>query len=118
MYVDTNASSGLTAADLEANTDVGTVAPVLRGRVDGREDETEGGLEGWRASGIDNSFLATAPPALDAHLDDFASDAEAWAAVAGGEPFMIADSDFGFEVGDSDGQQMWEALAILVAVDI
>ncbi|MCP5031520.1 MAG: FtsX-like permease family protein [Actinomycetia bacterium] len=101
LYLDANASSGLTATDLTARGDVDTVAPVLRGHILGRSDEADDTLAGWRTSGIDETFLTVDPPVLDGRIEHFATDAEAWAEVAAGGPYVIVDSDVGLEPGDS-----------------
>lgn len=101
LYVDSNASSGLTTDDLANRDGIETVAGVRRGRLDGRADETVDGSFGWRATGIDESFLGAQPPELAGRLDSFGSDADAWAAVAAGEPYVIFDDDIGYEPGDT-----------------
>jgi putative ABC transport system permease protein len=102
LLVDSNPSGGLTAEDLASEPDVAAVAPVLRGRIDGRIDETADGFGNWRATGIDGSFLQADPPPLQDRLDRFGSDAETWAAVAAGdELLMVLDEDFGYEVGET-----------------
>ncbi len=102
LYVDSNPSSGLTAADLESEDGVVSAAAVLRGRLDGRADEGGDDSWGWRATGIDQSFLATDPPPLHSRLDGFTSDADAWEAVVDGDGrYVVLDTENGYSPGDT-----------------
>lgn len=101
LYIDANATSGLDADQLIARDDVLAAAPVTRTVLNGRTDASSDNERGWRVSGIGPSFTSTQPPALVGRLDGFASDAEAWEAVADGERFFIADDDVGLDVGES-----------------
>ncbi len=101
LYIDSNASGGVTATDLADRPQVDAVAAVRRGRIDGRADETVDGTFSWRVSGIDQSFLGAQPPELTDRIAGFGTDGEAWAAVAAGEPYVIFDNDIGYEAGDT-----------------
>ena len=99
LYVDANPTSGLSAEELGSRGDVAAVAPVRRGFVHGGFPE-ETDEWGWRISGIDEAFLAVDPPALFARADEFTDDADVWAAVAAGGPYVIVDEDTGLAPGD------------------
>jgi putative ABC transport system permease protein len=108
LYVDASPLGGLTAADLTEREEVRAVAPVWRGHLDGRSPEAPPAAEpqkgpvvyGWTVTGIDPSFLAADPPPLYSRSDEFASDAEVWAAIARGEPYVVLDDDDVVGVGD------------------
>ena len=101
LYLDANATSGLTASDLAARSDIDEVAPVVRGRLTGRTDEADDTVAGWRATGIDETFLTVTPPALVERLDRFADDGEAWAEVASGDPYVIVEDYNDLAPGDT-----------------
>jgi putative ABC transport system permease protein len=101
LYLDANASSGLTASELIAHDDIDQAVSVIRGRLAGRWDADDETLSGWRATGVDETFLSVAPPALTGWIDGFADDGEVWAEVVAGEPYVIVDDDTGLEPGDT-----------------
>ncbi|MDH3682120.1 MAG: ABC transporter permease, partial [Acidimicrobiia bacterium] len=86
LYVESHATSGLSARDLSSRPDVDSVAPVRRGWITGGPVDDETLRFDWRASGVTPSFLDGGPPALAGRSDEFASDGDAWAAVTGSEP--------------------------------
>lgn len=101
IYLDANATSGITADQLAERDDIDSAAAVRRGILSGRSDASSPDEDRWRVSGVDPSFLAAQPPQLHGRSDDFASDADAWAAVAGSGPYLIVDTDVGFDPGDT-----------------
>ena len=113
LVVEANPTSGLTAAELEADPDVAIAASAVRGWVDGGSPESEEPERGWRLSGLDERILAGAPPPLLERADRYATNREAWAAVVapeadgatgttgGGGPLpMLVEADNGLDVGD------------------
>lgn len=107
LYLDANATSGLTADDLAAEPGVAGVAPVIRGVASGRVDASQPRLGSWRVSGIDEAFLSADPPPLVERMPSFADDAQVWAAIVGeeantaaGGPWVIVDADTGLNPGD------------------
>lgn len=100
LFVESNASSGLTAEDLSATDGVEAVAPITRGVVEGRSDPDALDTDDWEASGVTAAFLSADQPPLTDRLDRFDTDGDAWAAVTAGEPLIMVDNDWGFDVGD------------------
>lgn len=108
VYVDANAGGGLTAAALAVDDDIVHAAPIVRA---GAELGAEGTDDRFRAllTGIDGEFVVGGAPELAARADGFATDADAWTAVAGGpttagldgtDGVLVIDEDWGFEPGD------------------
>lgn len=123
VIADSNLSGGLTATELEATPGVRAAAAVERGWADltrmasadassatsGDDtsgDDTSGDGSGdqergsWEVSAIDHSITGAAPPPLVNRLAGFDSDDELWTAIVAGQPYLIADQDDGFDVGD------------------
>lgn len=103
IYLDTTETAGLTAEQLAADPDVAAAVPIAEGVVDVRadaDDEREG--RRWFLNGVDASILEATPPPLSDRLDTFATDEEAWAAVA--EPdseYILIDKEWDFVVGET-----------------
>jgi putative ABC transport system permease protein len=102
LYVDANPLGGFSASELAGRDEVRAVAPVWRGQLDGRSPQSppEQVLYGWSVTGIEPSFLATDPPQLYSRSSEFASDAEVWAAISRGEPYVVLDGEDSLAAGD------------------
>jgi putative ABC transport system permease protein len=112
LYLDANPSSGLSAGELSDRPAVAAAAPVLRGQLSGRPEGADPDiLWSWNVSGIDPSFLAADPPPLYQRWDGLATDADVWAAITAGEPYLVLDGDLDPAPGDryvlesADGSQ-------------
>lgn len=101
IYLDANATSGVTAEQLEQRDDIESAAAVRRGILPGRSDASSPDGNRWRVSGVGPTFLAAQPPKLNDRSADFATDADAWEATARGDPYLIVDGDEGFDPGDT-----------------
>lgn len=103
IYVDVNASAGVTAEQLAASDDVRAAVALDQGWVDVRADadDERTGRE-WFLTGIDESILTVDPPPLMSRLDAFEDDEAAWAAVAAaGSEYFIVDKEWDFVVGET-----------------
>ena len=110
LYVTSNRSNPLDAADLQRVDGVTTVATTLRGGPQWIARRYQAEPTRWAASGIDGSFIGRGTPALSKRDERFADDRAAFAAVIEDPTLVIVDDSFllggggpkddGAEVGD------------------
>ena len=101
LVVHSSSVAPLPTPELATAPEVAAVVAVEAGVVviESGPEPTGRVLRRW-GTALPEAFVRNDPPPLSARQPGFASDAEAWAAVVGGDDLVIAADHTGFEVGE------------------